>query len=66
MHKRNTSPIVGDNEINKASYCKKENHIRSNAFAKKVTLKGNTMEQYPPPTLYTKKKAATEAKNKTQ
>ena len=41
-------------------------YIKSNAFAKKVTTKGNTMEQYPPPTAYTKKKAATEAKNKTQ
>jgi len=42
------------------------NYIKSIAFAKKVTLNGNTIEQYPPPILYTKKNAATEAKNNTQ
>lgn len=41
-------------------------YIKSSALAKKVQLKGNTIEQYPPPTLYTKKNAATEARNNTQ
>jgi hypothetical protein len=35
-------------------------------LAKEVQTNGNTIEQYPPPTLYTKKNAATEMKNKTQ
>jgi hypothetical protein len=44
----------------------KKDYIRSNALAKKVQLKGNTMEQYPPPIAYTPKKATTDTKNKTQ
>ena len=41
-------------------------YIRSSAAAKKVTLKGNIIEQYPPPIEYTQKNAATETKNKSQ
>lgn len=36
------------------------------ALAKKVTLNGNTIEQYPPPTLYTITEAAKDAKNNIQ
>ncbi len=43
------------------------NYIKSSAFAKKVTLKGNTIEQYEPIGEYnTAKKLATEARNKSQ
>ncbi len=41
-------------------------YIIFKALARKVVLKGNTSEQYPPPMLYTKKKAATEARNNIQ
>ena len=36
------------------------------AIAKKVTLKGSTIEQYPPPILYTQKKAPIDNKNSSQ
>lgn len=45
---------------------KYSNYIRSSASAKKVTTKGSTREQYPPPTAYTPKKAPTDNKNKIQ
>jgi len=35
-------------------------------LAKKVTLKGNTIEQYPPPILYTNTEAATDTKKSIQ
>ena len=41
-------------------------YIIFNAFARNVVLKGSTIEQYPPPILYTKKKAATDTRNKIQ
>ena len=41
-------------------------YIKSSAFAKKVQTNGNTIEQYPPPMLYTKKNAATDTKNNIQ
>ena len=41
-------------------------YIKSIAIAKKVTLNGSTIEQYPPPIEYTPKKAAIDAKNNTQ
>ncbi len=41
-------------------------YIKSSANAKNVTLKGNIIEQYPPPTAYTPKNATTDNKNKIQ
>ena len=41
-------------------------YIKSRALAKKVTLNGKTIEQYPPPTLYTITEAAIEAKKSIQ
>lgn len=41
-------------------------YIKSSANAKNVTLNGNTIEQYPPPTAYTPKNATTDNKNKIQ
>lgn len=41
-------------------------HIRSIAFAKKVTLKGSTIELYPPPILYTTTEAIIDIKNNIQ
>jgi hypothetical protein len=41
-------------------------YIRSSAIAKRVTLNGKIIEQYPPATAYTPKKAATDIRNKTQ
>jgi hypothetical protein len=42
-------------------------YIKSKAFAKKVTLKGSTIEQYDPiGENSTRKKAATESKNNIQ
>ena len=38
-------------------------YIKSKARAKEVITKGNTIEQYPPATAYTPKKAATDTKN---
>ena len=43
-----------------------KNYIKSSAKAKKVTLKGNIIEQYPPPIAYTQKKTAIDTKNNRQ
>ena len=44
----------------------KSNYIKSNALAKNVVLNGSTIEQYPPPILYTPKKAITDTKKRIQ
>ena len=55
--------------VHRQAFCKlyvEEFYIKSSAKAKKVTLKGNIIEQQPPPIAYTQKKTAIDTKNRSQ